>query len=435
MIEHEAVSEGDRKKVARVIYNRLHEGMPLGIDATTRFATGNYTEPLTESELAVDSPYNTRTHTGLPPGPIDSPGLASIEAAAHPAKGDYLFYVVEPGACNKLAFSKTEAEFEADVGPLQLGPRSGGRQLARQLRGIAVPRLAVLGYPVGHSRSPAMHSAALAELGLGEEWSYEAIEVAPDAFEARVRAMPGEGFAGANVTVPHKGAALSLADELSETAREIGAANTLVFADGEVRAENTDAEGFLRSLPGSPAGKRALVLGAGGAARAIVWALLREGAEVEVWNRTELRSQQPLRGTRRRGRRRARSGRLRADRQHDRGWPRRRGPLRRAAAGGRCVRAEPDRGRHGLRRRADGAAARRRRGRRHHRRRHRDPRPAGRPLARNLDRPPGPARDDARRRPRLTRAVTLTRRFGAVAPKKTKSASARWGRAYSLGLT
>jgi UPF0755 protein len=115
MIEHEAVGEGDRKKVARVIYNRLHEGMPLGIDATTRFATGNYTEPLTESELAVDSPYNTRTHTGLPPGPIDSPGLASIEAAAHPAKGDYLFYVVEPGACNKLAFSKTEAEFEADV--------------------------------------------------------------------------------------------------------------------------------------------------------------------------------------------------------------------------------------------------------------------------------------------------------------------------------
>lgn len=163
-----------------------------------------------------------------------------------------------------------------------------------------MPRLAVLGYPVGHSRSPAMQGAALAGLGLGEEWSYEAIQVAPDAFEARVRAMPGEGFAGANVTVPHKGAALSLADELSETAREIGAANTLVFArDAEcgeaeevvVRAENTDAEGFLRSLPASPAEKRALVLGAGGAARAIVWALLREGAVVEVWNRTELRSQ------------------------------------------------------------------------------------------------------------------------------------------------
>lgn len=115
MIEHEAGLASQRKLVAAVIYNRLHEGMPLGIDATTRFATGNYTRPLTESELAVDSPYNTRTHTGLPPGPIGSPGLASIEAAAHPAKVDYLYYVAEPGACNKLAFSSTEAEFEEDA--------------------------------------------------------------------------------------------------------------------------------------------------------------------------------------------------------------------------------------------------------------------------------------------------------------------------------
>jgi len=153
-----------------------------------------------------------------------------------------------------------------------------------------MPRLAVLGHPVGHSRSPAMHNAALAELGMGEGWSYEAIEVAPDGFEERVRAMPGEGFAGANVTVPHKGAALALADTLSETAREIGAANTLVFSVGEIAADNTDAEGLLNALPATPAGKRALVLGAGGAARAVVWALGREGAEVEVWNRTELRS-------------------------------------------------------------------------------------------------------------------------------------------------
>ena len=152
-----------------------------------------------------------------------------------------------------------------------------------------MPRLAVLGYPVGHSRSPAMQSAALAELGL-EGWSYEAIEVAPDAFESRAQAMPGEGFVGANVTVPHKGAALAVADELSEAVREIGAANTLVFSNGEIRAENTDADGLLRALPVAPASKRALVLGAGGAARAVVWALLREGAEVGVWNRTELRS-------------------------------------------------------------------------------------------------------------------------------------------------
>ncbi|HWB70533.1 MAG TPA: shikimate dehydrogenase, partial [Solirubrobacterales bacterium] len=140
---------------------------------------------------------------------------------------------------------------------------------------MTVPRLAVIGYPVGHSRSPAMHNAALAALGLGAEWAYEAIEVSPDGFEELVRGLPGEGFAGANVTVPHKGAALALADELSETSREIGAANTLLFEGGEIRADNTDAEGLLRSLPHSPEGARALVLGAGGAARAVVWALVR----------------------------------------------------------------------------------------------------------------------------------------------------------------
>jgi uncharacterized YceG family protein len=115
MIEREAGVPEQRKLVASVVYNRLHEGMPLGIDATIRFATGNYDQPLTESELAVDSPYNTRTNAGLPPGPINSPGLTAIEAAAHPAKSKYLFYVNKPNTCNELAFAKTEAEFEANV--------------------------------------------------------------------------------------------------------------------------------------------------------------------------------------------------------------------------------------------------------------------------------------------------------------------------------
>jgi cell division protein YceG involved in septum cleavage len=115
MVEREAQLEKERPLIAAVIYNRLHEGMPLGIDATIRFATGNYERPLTESELAVESPYNTRTNAGLPPGPIGSPGLASIEAAAHPAKVDYLYYVVKPGACGEDAFSSSAAEFEADV--------------------------------------------------------------------------------------------------------------------------------------------------------------------------------------------------------------------------------------------------------------------------------------------------------------------------------
>lgn len=115
MVEDEAGVDNQRGLVASVIYNRLREGMPLGIDATIRFATGNYTRPLTESELAIDSPYNSRTNVGLPPGPISNPGLESLEAAAHPPKTDYLFYVTTPGACGRLTFAKTEAEFEAAV--------------------------------------------------------------------------------------------------------------------------------------------------------------------------------------------------------------------------------------------------------------------------------------------------------------------------------
>lgn len=158
-------------------------------------------------------------------------------------------------------------------------------------------RLAVIGFPVGHSRSPAMQNAALAELGLREEWEYDAVEAAPADFEERVRELAAAGYAGVNVTVPHKEAALELADSASEAATAIGAANTLSFAPGAesgvptIAADNTDADGFLASLPSSPRAKRALVLGAGGAARAVVWALAREGAEVAVWNRTAERAE------------------------------------------------------------------------------------------------------------------------------------------------
>jgi shikimate dehydrogenase len=154
-----------------------------------------------------------------------------------------------------------------------------------------MPRLAVIGHPVAHSRSPAMQNAALAALGLADEWRYEAVDIAPDEFEQRVGAMAGEGFAGANVTVPHKGAALALADVASEMAKEIGAANTLVFTTEGIHAHNTDAGGLIASLPDPPGGQRALVLGAGGAARAAIWALGAAGAEVFVWNRTPARAQ------------------------------------------------------------------------------------------------------------------------------------------------
>jgi peptidoglycan lytic transglycosylase G len=115
LIEREAMVAKERKLIASVIYNRLHEGIPLGIDATVRFVTNNWKRPLRQSELANPSPYNTRVHGGLPPGPIGNPGLASIEAAARPAKTDYLFYVVKVDSCGEHKFAKTDAEFQAYV--------------------------------------------------------------------------------------------------------------------------------------------------------------------------------------------------------------------------------------------------------------------------------------------------------------------------------
>ena len=142
----------------------------------------------------------------------------------------------------------------------------------------------VLGFPVRHSRSPAMMNAAFAELGL--DWHYLALPVPPARFAEAVRALPGSGYRAANVTIPHKLAALEIADELTDTARGIGAVNTLTFSeDGRIGGDNTDAGGLLDAL-GDPLPASALVLGAGGAARAAVWALREAGVTVSVWNRT-----------------------------------------------------------------------------------------------------------------------------------------------------
>jgi shikimate dehydrogenase len=136
-----------------------------------------------------------------------------------------------------------------------------------------------------------MHTAAIEALGLADEWSYEAIDVTPENFEARVLAMAGEGFAGANVTIPHKLAALGLASEASEAATQIGAANTLSFEGDRIRADNTDPAGVLGAMGEFPQGARALILGAGGSARAAAWGLAGAGAEVTIWNRTPGRAQ------------------------------------------------------------------------------------------------------------------------------------------------
>ena len=159
------------------------------------------------------------------------------------------------------------------------------------------PRLSgVIGWPVGHSRSPALHGHWLARHGIAG--AYVALPVHPDHLEQALRALPVLGFAGCNVTVPHKEAAFRLVDHLDRSAARLGAVNTiLVRPDGTLEGRNTDGEGFLKHLQASapgwvPTDRPVLVLGAGGAARAIVGALADIGVpEIRIANRTDARAE------------------------------------------------------------------------------------------------------------------------------------------------
>ena len=132
MVEREALAPGDRAKIAAVIYNRLRSGMPLGIDATIYYAVeeargiATYTGELTESQLHIDSPYNTRLRHGLPPTPISNPGMASMQAAAHPAHVPYLYYVAGADGCGEQVFSTTYAQFEVDAAAYDAAVKKNG---------------------------------------------------------------------------------------------------------------------------------------------------------------------------------------------------------------------------------------------------------------------------------------------------------------------
>jgi uncharacterized YceG family protein len=132
MVEREAKVPGDRPKIAAVIFNRLKKGMPLGVDATIYYALemqkgiATYTKELTQAQLQLNSAYNTRTHTGLPPTPISNPGVASIEAASKPARVSYLYYVLAADGCGEHTFATTLAKFEADAAAYQAAVKRNG---------------------------------------------------------------------------------------------------------------------------------------------------------------------------------------------------------------------------------------------------------------------------------------------------------------------
>ena len=170
-----------------MIYNRLHAGMTLGIDATLRYGLNiPPTESIRQSQLESNSPYNTRKHAGLPPTPIANPGLASMQAAAHPAKVNYLYFVRKP--------DKKHHFFTASYKAFQNYANAHGYERSRGSSRCSAIRSASL--------SPLMQNAAFAARGL--DWAYVALRVTPRALEDAVRGLVALGFAGANITTPHK---------------------------------------------------------------------------------------------------------------------------------------------------------------------------------------------------------------------------------------
>ncbi|SEP60846.1 shikimate dehydrogenase [Loktanella sp. DSM 29012] len=155
----------------------------------------------------------------------------------------------------------------------------------------AIPLAGVIGFPIGHSASPRLHKYWLNRYGIAGD--YVPLQVSEGSLETVIRALPQMGFVGANVTIPHKTSVMQIADHLSDRAILVGAANTLIFrADGKIHADNTDGYGFIANLKqGAPnwsaASGPALVLGAGGAARAIIVALADAGVpQILLANRT-----------------------------------------------------------------------------------------------------------------------------------------------------
>jgi shikimate dehydrogenase len=160
-----------------------------------------------------------------------------------------------------------------------------------------IPLAGVIGHPVAHSRSPRLHAHWLRSLGL--RGFYIPMDVAPSDLETVIRTLPRMGFVGVNITIPHKESVLAFADLITDRATLIGAANTLIFRkDGKIHADNTDGYGFMANLRQNapqwrPESGPAAVLGAGGAARAVVAALLDAGVpEVILCNRTRIRAEQ-----------------------------------------------------------------------------------------------------------------------------------------------
>ena len=264
-----------------MIYNRLRQGMPLGIDATIRFATGNWSGRSAGRELRLRLRLQ-HAHAHGPAAGADrqpragvdpcggAPGADDVPLLRGQAVRQRRARLLEHASVSSSATRRaTSARARSAAGARRppVDRVRGGRRLSGRAQPLA--------------GDDARRASASSEL----DWRYFQLPVPPERFAETLAALPASGYVGANVTIPHKLAALDLADERPRRPRDRRGEHA-DFQDGRIEADNTDAGGIPRRARGATAGT-ALVLGAGGAARAVVWALREAGVdEVGVWNRT-----------------------------------------------------------------------------------------------------------------------------------------------------
>ena len=271
LVQREAKLDEDRPLIAAVIFNRLRDGMPLQIDATTQYARAGRqpgVRHLQDPCVAADTDLHGQRELAAR---RDAPGRRAVPLL-------------------RALRRQRQARVLADVRgapPQRRGrPRQGSAVSTPEPRAITARTVVagVIGDPVAHSLSPAIHNAAYRALGL--DWVYVGLPVPAGRGHEAIRALPALGIAGVNVTMPHKADAADACDVLTGDAAALGAVNTVVVRpDGSLLGDSTDGAGFLLALSRigvDPAASRILVLGAGGAARSIVLALGRAGARVMV---------------------------------------------------------------------------------------------------------------------------------------------------------
>ena len=273
IVQAEAGSVDDMGKVARVLDNRLADGMPLQLDTTVNYANGKAGVTTTAQDRRNPSPYNTYLHAGLPPGAISNPGRRRCRQfwRRRPATG------ASSSWSTRRPVTRGSPRRPRSTRRTSCSSRSGcGSTRTDEDRPV---RAAVLGRPIAHSLSPLLHRAAYAALGL-TDWTYDALDVGAEELPDLIAGL-GPEWRGFSVTMPCKQAAVEVADVVEPLPRMLGAANTLVRIDGGWRAENTDVVGIGMALQVGDvdSAPRAVILGAGGTASAAAVALASLGAE------------------------------------------------------------------------------------------------------------------------------------------------------------